>query len=45
MLLGRVSPENLRMEVEFLTKIETEYELPYGRAWFLLLLLELENRG
>lgn len=43
-LLQRLSPDNLLSEVEFLKRCPN-FELPYGRAWFLLLLLELEKRG
>lgn len=39
-MLARLSPENLAAEHQFLFD-DTEFELPYGRAWLALLLGEL----
>ena len=39
-ILARLSPANLAAEHRFLAA-ETEFELPYGRAWLALLLAEL----
>ena len=41
-ILARLSPANLAAEHQFLAD-ETEFELPYGRAWLALLLAELER--
>ena len=41
-ILARLSPANLSAEHQFLAA-ETRFELPYGRAWLLLLLRELEK--
>ena len=40
-ILKRLSPDNLAAEHQFLAA-DTEFELPYGRAWLALLLSELE---
>lgn len=42
LMLARLSPQNLAAERAFLMD-DTEFELPYGRAWFSLLLCELEK--
>ena len=41
-ILARLSPDNLAAEHQFLAE-DSEFELPYGRAWLLLLLSELER--
>ncbi len=41
-ILARLSPHNLAAEHEFLAR-DTQFELPYGRAWLALLLSELEK--
>jgi len=41
-ILARLSPENLAIEHQFLAD-DTDFELPYGRAWLALLLSELEK--
>ena len=41
-ILARLSPDNLAAEHQFLAE-ETQFELPYGRAWLALLLSELER--
>ncbi len=41
-MLARLSPANLAAEHQFLAA-DAEFELPYGRAWLLLLLAELEK--
>lgn len=42
LVLARLSPANLAAEHELLAE-ETQFELPYGRAWLALLLRELET--
>lgn len=41
-LLSRLTPENLEAERAFLNE-NIGFELPYGRAWFLLMLAELSQ--
>ena len=41
-MLARLSPANLAAEHQFLAS-DVEFELPYGRAWLVLLLGELEK--
>lgn len=41
-LLSRLTPENLEAERAFLNKV-IEFEMPYGRAWLLLMLVELSK--
>lgn len=41
-ILARLSPDNLAAEHQFLAD-DTQFELPYGRAWLALLLSELEK--
>ncbi len=41
-ILKRLSPANLAVEYQFLAD-DTNFELPYGRAWLALLLSELER--
>ncbi|ESA34568.1 hypothetical protein N836_16210 [Leptolyngbya sp. Heron Island J] len=43
-LLSRLTPENLEAERTFLNNAENvEFEMPYGRAWLLLMLAELSK--
>ncbi|MEM6868817.1 MAG: DUF2891 family protein [Cyanobacteria bacterium P01_C01_bin.121] len=43
-LLSRLTPANLEAEREFLINLENiEFEMPYGRAWLLLMLAELSK--
>lgn len=43
-LLSRLTPENLEAERTFLNNTENvEFEMPYGRAWLLLMLAELSK--
>ena len=43
-LLSRLTPENLEAERTFLDSAENlEFEMPYGRAWLLLMLAELSK--
>ena len=41
-ILERLAPQNLAAEHQFLAS-DSEFELPYGRAWLALLLSELEQ--
>ncbi len=41
-MLARLAPDKLAAEHQFLAQ-DTEFELPYGRAWLALLLSELEK--
>jgi hypothetical protein len=43
-LAARITDKALRAERDFLNKDKT-FELPYGRAWLLMVLFELERRG
>lgn len=43
-ILARLSPANLAAEHQFLES-DTDFELPYGRAWLALLLYELEKHS
>jgi hypothetical protein len=43
-LLSRLTPENIEAERRFLNSAENiEFEMPYGRAWLLLMLAELSK--
>jgi hypothetical protein len=43
-LLSRLTPENIEAERTFLNNVENiEFEMPYGRAWLLLMLAELSK--
>jgi hypothetical protein len=42
--MGRITDGALKAEHQFLT-LKPAFELPYGRAWFLLLLFELRKRS
>ncbi|MGD1895441.1 MAG: DUF2891 family protein [Phormidesmis sp.] len=43
-LLSRLTPKNLEAERTFLNNAENaEFEMPYGRAWLLLMLSELSK--
>ncbi|MEL6319994.1 MAG: DUF2891 family protein, partial [Cyanobacteria bacterium J06626_14] len=43
-LLSRLTPENLEAERTFLNNAENaDFEMPYGRAWLLLMLAELSK--
>ncbi|NEQ46678.1 MAG: DUF2891 family protein [Leptolyngbya sp. SIOISBB] len=43
-LLSRLTPENIEAERAFLNNVENlEFEMPYGRAWLLLMLAELSK--
>ena len=43
-LLSRLTPQNLEAERTFLNTAENvEFEMPYGRAWLLLMLAELSK--
>lgn len=45
-LLSRLTCENLEAERTFLNNAENiEFEMPYGRAWLLLMLVELSKHG
>lgn len=45
-LLFRLTPENLDAERTFLNDVKNiEFEMPYGRAWLLLMLAELSKHG
>lgn len=43
-LLSRLTPENIEAERTFLNNVENiGFEMPYGRAWFFLMLAELSK--
>lgn len=43
-LLSRLTPENIEAERAFLNDVKNiEFEMPYGRAWLLLMLAELSK--